>query len=149
MKFQVSSTLLYNRLQSLSRVINSKSTINILECILFEMEGNKLTLTASDSETTLVSTIDVEEPEGSGKFAVKANTILNGLKEFYEQPITIEVNNETYEIKVFYQNGKSSFVGQNADEYPLPLNIADDVQSISIDSTVLLNGLSRALFATA
>ena len=71
MKFQVSSTLLYNRLQSLSRVINSKSTINILECILFEMEGNKLTLTASDSETTLVSTIDVEEPEGSGKFAVK------------------------------------------------------------------------------
>ena len=149
MKFQVSSTLLYNRLQSLSRVINSKSTINILECILFEMEGNKLTLTASDSETTLVSTIDVEEPEGSGKFAVKANTILNGLKEFYEQPITIEVNNETYEIKVFYQNGKRSFVGQNADEYPLPLNIADDVQSISIDSTVLLNGLSRALFATA
>ncbi len=149
MKFQVSSTTLYNRLQTLSRVLNSKSTLPILECILFEMEGNQLKMTASDSETTLVTTLEVEEPEGGGKFAIKAGTIINGLKELYEQPITIDVNNESYEIKVTYQNGKSSFVGQSADEYPLPLGISDEVQSVSLDSSILANGLSRALFATA
>jgi DNA polymerase-3 subunit beta len=120
-----------------------------LECILFELEGNTLKMTASDSETTLVTTMDVEETDGSGKFAIKAATIINGLKEFYEQPITIEVNLETYEVKVTYQNGKSSFIGQTADEYPLPVGIDDGVQALNIDSQVLSGGLSRALFATA
>ena len=149
MRFQVSSTALYSRLQNLSRVINSKPTLTILECILFELEGNTLKMTASDSETTLVTTMDVEETDGSGKFAIKAATIINGLKEFYEQPITIEVNLETYEVKVTYQNGKSSFIGQTADEYPLPVGIDDGVQALNIDSQVLSGGLSRALFATA
>lgn len=149
MRFQVSSTALYSRLQNLSRVINSKPTLTILECILFELEGNTLKMTASDSETTLVTTMDVEETDGSGKFAIKAATIINGLKEFYEQPITIEVNLETYEVKVTYQNGKSSFIGQTADEYPLPVGIDEGVQGLNIDSQVLSGGLSRALFATA
>lgn len=149
MRFQVSSTALYSRLQNLSRVINSKPTLTILECILFELDGNTLKMTASDSETTLVTTMEVEEPDGNGKFAIKAATIINGLKEFYEQPITIEVNLETYEVKVTYQNGKSSFIGQTADEYPLPVGIDDGVQALSIDSQVLSGGLSRALFATA
>ena len=149
MRFQVSSTALYSRLQNLSRVISSKPTLSVLECILFELEGSTLKMTASDSETTLVTTMEVEEADGNGKFAIKAATIINGLKEFYEQPITIEVNGETFEVKVTYQNGKSSFIGQTADEYPLPVGIDDSVQVITIDSQVLLGGLSRALFATA
>ncbi len=149
MRFQVSSTALYSRLQNLSKVISSKNSLAILDCILFELEGNTLKMTASDSETTLVTTMDVEESEGEGKFAIKAVTIINGLKEYYEQPITIDVNNETFEVKVTYQNGMSNFVGQNADEFPLPQSIADDVQVITIDNGILLGGISRALFATA
>ncbi len=149
MRFQVSSTALYSRLQNLSRVINSKSTLAVLECVLFELEGNTLKMTASDSETTLVTSMDVDEADGNGKFAIKAATIINGLKEFYEQPITIEVSLETFEVKVTYQNGKSNFVGQTADEYPLPVGIDESVQTVSIDAAVLNGGLSRALFATA
>ncbi len=149
MRFQVSSTALYSRLQNLSRVIASKPTLTILECILFELEGNTLKMTASDSETTLVTTMEVEDSDGSGKFAIKAATIINGLKEFYEQPITIEVSDETFEVKVTYQNGKSSFIGQTADEYPLPVGIDDNVQAINIGIDILSSGLSKALFATA
>ncbi len=149
MKFQVSSSTIYNRLQTLSRVQSSKTTLTILECILFELEGNQLKMTASDSETTLTTTLEVEEAEGAGKFAIKASTIIGGLKEFYEQPITITVNDETYDVEVRYQNGKSNFVGQSADEYPLPLGISDTVQAISIEGEILSNGINRALFATA
>ena len=149
MRFQVSSTALYSRLQVLNRAINSKSTLTILECILFEIENNELKMTASDSETTLVAKLQLDDVQGAGKFAIKAATIINGLKELYEQPITIDVNEETFEVRVNYQNGKSSFIGQSAAEYPLPLGIAEDVSSISIDSDILYNGISRALFATA
>ena len=53
MNFTVSSSLLASRLQTISRVINSKNTIPVLDCVLFELEGNKLTLTASDPDNTL------------------------------------------------------------------------------------------------
>ena len=149
MRFQVSSTALYARLQALNRVINTKSTLNILECILFETEDNQLKMTASDSETTLVSKLALDDLQGGGRFAIKAATIINSLKELYEQPITLDVNEETFEVKMYYQNGKSSFVGQSADEYPLPMGIADEVQSIELSSNILANGISRALFATA
>ena len=57
MNFTVSSSLLSSRLQTISRVINSKNTIPVLDCVLFELEGNKLTLTASDPDNTLNTSI--------------------------------------------------------------------------------------------
>jgi DNA polymerase-3 subunit beta len=149
MKFNVSSATLCNRLQTLSRVIASKNSIQILDCILFELQDGKLRLKASDSETTLVSTLDVDEADSNGVFAIKAATIINGLKEIADQPITLEVNPETHEIVIFYQNGRSSFVGQSGDEYPVYPEIKDDAQQLTIDTSVLLNGISRAIFATA
>ncbi|MBO7660865.1 MAG: DNA polymerase III subunit beta [Bacteroidaceae bacterium] len=149
MKFNVSSATLCNRLQTLSRVLASKNSIQILDCILFELQDGKLRLTASDSETTLVSTLDVDEADSNGMFAIKAATIINGLKEISDQPITLDVNPETHEIVIFYQNGRSSFVGQSGEEYPSYPSISDSAQLLTIDANVLLNGISRAIFATA
>ena len=59
MNFTVSSSLLSSRLQTISRVINSKNTIPVLDCILFELEGNKLVLTASDPDNTLNTSLEV------------------------------------------------------------------------------------------
>ena len=149
MKFNVSSATLCNRLQTLSRVLASKNSIQILDCILFELQDGKLRLTASDSETTLVSTLDVDEADSNGMFAIKAATIINGLKEISDQPITLDVNPETHEIVIYYQNGRSSFVGQGGEEYPSYPSISDSAQQLTIDANVLLNGISRAIFATA
>ena len=149
MKFNVSSATLCNRLQTLSRVLASKNSIQILDCILFELQDGKLRLTASDSETTLVSTLDVDEADSNGMFAIKAATIINGLKEISDQPITLDVNPETHEIIIYYQNGRSSFVGQGGEEYPSYPSISDSAQQLTIDANVLLNGISRAIFATA
>jgi DNA polymerase-3 subunit beta len=149
MKFNVSSATLCNRLQTLSRVLASKNSIQILDCILFELQDGKLRLTASDSETTLVSTLDVDEADSNGMFAIKAATIINGLKEISDQPITLDVNPETHEIVIYYQNGRSSFVGQGGEEYPSYPSISDSAHQLTIDANVLLNGISRAIFATA
>lgn len=148
MRFIVSSTTLCNRLQTLSRVLASKNSLQILDCILFELQDGKLRMTASDSETTLVTTIDVNEASENGRFATKANTIINGLKEISEQPVTIDINNETFEIIINYQNGKSNFVGQSGAEYPIPQGVGEGAQCVNIGTDVLLAGISRALFAT-
>ena len=118
MKFIVSSTALSSHLQAISRVINSKNALPILDCFLFELEDGTLSVTVSDSETTMVTTVEVNESDTNGRFAVVAKTLLDALKEIPEQPLTFYVNTDNYEITVQYQNGKYSLMGQNADEFP-------------------------------
>lgn len=149
MKFIISSATLFNRLQAVSRVVNSKNALPILDCFLFQLEDGTLSVTASDSETTMVTTLEVNESDANGAFAVVAKTLLDALKEIPDQPLAFEINPATFEMTVQYQNGKYSFMGQNADEYPQPAGIDGNVVRIEIEASVLLNGINRAVFATA
>ena len=148
MKFIISSTGLFSHLQAISRVINSKNSLPILDCFLMEMTDGTLSITASDSETTLTTTIETNEYESDGRFAVNSKTILDALKEIPEQPLSFEVN-ENMEIIVKYQNGKYSLMGQNADEYPQAPNLGSNAVHVSLGANILLNGINRSLFATA
>ena len=105
MKFRVSSTALSTRLSTLSKVINSKNTMQIFDCFLFEIADGKLNITASDSENSMTSSIVLDECDGDGKFAVVASTILNAVRELPEQPLAFDVAMETFSIQVVYQNG--------------------------------------------
>ncbi len=149
MKFNISSTMLCSRLQTISRVLSSKNSLAILDCILFELENGSLKLTASDSDTTLVTYVETSEADCNGKFAINAKTLIDALKEISEQPITFYVNNDNNEIEICYQNGKYNLIGQNANEYPTPMGIGENVRNLNIGCNVLLNGISRTLFATA
>ena len=92
MKFIVSSTALLSHLQTISRVINSKNSMAILDNFLFRLERNKLTMTASDQETTMTTSVEVIEAEGEGLFAVNAKILLDPLKELPDQPLTFEID---------------------------------------------------------
>ena len=69
MKFNVSSSKLFSQLQAVSRVINNKNALPILDDVLFDLQGNELCLTASDGETTIRTSVEVEGAEGAGKVA--------------------------------------------------------------------------------
>jgi DNA polymerase-3 subunit beta len=113
-----------------------------------ELTDGTLSITASDSETTLSTFIEANEYDTDGRFAVNSKTILEALKEIPEQPLTFEVS-ESMEIVVKYQNGKYSLMGQNADEYPQSANLGSNAVHVSLGVEVLMNGINRSLFATA
>ncbi len=149
MRFLVSSTTLFSHLQAISRVINSKNSLPILDCILIELNDGTITMTASDSETTLSTSIEVSEYEGEGRFAISSKTILEALKENPEQPLNFNINTETMEITVKYPNGKYSMMAQNGDEYPLPKQMGSEVVNLTMAADVMLTGINRCIFATA
>ena len=149
MRFDVSSTALLSRLQSISKVIASKNSLPILDSFLFDLDGNKLTITASDAETRLVTSVEVMNSKGTGLFAVSAKILLDPLKELPEQPLTLDINDENLGIFIHFQNGKYNFIGQKGDTYPLQKPLNDNAIAIIVDSQMLLNGISRSLFATA
>ena len=126
MKFIVSSTSLFSHLQAVGRVINAKNTLPILDCFLFQMKDSTLSITASDGETTMVTSVEVNQSSTDGDFAINAKTILDALKEVPEQPLTFEISLETLEITVQYQNGQYSLMGQNAEDFPQLVELNED-----------------------
>lgn len=149
MKFIISSSALSNHLQAISRVINSKSSLPILDCFLFDLRDGTLSLTASDSETTMVTTLEVNESDSDGRFAVPAKTLLDALREIPEQPLTFDINISSLEITVKYQNGKYNLVGQNADEFPQSPQLSGNAVKVEMDAAILLGGINRTIFSTA
>lgn len=149
MRFVVSSTALLSHLQAISKVINSKNTLPILDCFLLELKGTTLSLTAADTETRLVTSIELSEAEGEGKFAVDAKNLLDPLKELPEQPLTFEINNENLETFIYFHNGKYNFIGQNGDDYPQPKELGAGGVTLSINPQILFSGINRSLFASA
>ena len=149
MKFEVSSTALLSRLQSISKVIASKNSLPILDCFLFKLNGKVLTIVASDAETRMETSMEVLSAEGEGLFAVSAKILLDPLKELPEQPLQFDINDSNLEVFIHFQNGKYNFIGQNGNIYPQQRPLKENAISLQIDSAVLLNGISRSLFATA
>jgi DNA polymerase-3 subunit beta len=150
MKFVISSTELLKHLQLIGKVISTKNTLPILDNFLFELSGNELKITASDLETTLVTTIDLENVTDEGKIAVPARILMDILREFPEQPLTFDVDLESMKIVLNSENGKYNIVGQNAEDFPQVPEIKEEEQShLQLPSAILHQGIDKTIFATA
>ena len=107
-------------------------------------------MTASDAETRLVTSVDVMNAQGAGLFAVSAKILLDPLKELPEQPLTFDINDEKFgDFHSISRMESINFIGQKGDTYPQQKPLNDNAISISMDAQMLLNGISRSLFATA
>lgn len=150
MKFTVSSKKLFTKLQAAAQVINKKNTLPILDCFLLGLRGNILNIASTDGEVRLVTKVEVQDAQGDIKIAVNAQTLVSALKELSDQPITFEVNEDNFEIFIHYHNGKFNFIGQSADDYPIPRLLDEKVkQELTIDADVLQNGIGGTLFAVS
>ena len=149
MRFTLSSTALSSKLVALSRVINSKNALPILGDFLFEIDGNTLYLTASDSENVMKTQLELTESDGIFRFAIGNHDLLEAVKGFSEQPITFDVNLEQNLVKISYQNGLFSLPVDNADEYPVAQSVNEFAKTITLPNAVLAENINRTIFATA
>ena len=149
MKFEVSSTRLFAQLQTLSRVIAPKPSIPVLGGILFELHENILTLTASDSEITIRTSVIVDAYEGEGKVVFGGKLLVDTLKEFSEQPLTFIVDDQNFKLIIKSQNGNYSFVGINGNEYPELAEMPAESRQMQIPAHILLDGINQTIYCTA
>lgn len=149
MKFSVSSSALLSLLATSGKVISNKNTLPILDYFLMELKNNELRVTTSDLETTLVGTLRVESVESEGTIAAPAKLMLDSLKEFAEMPLTIEVNDQNWEIRLNWKSGSLSIPGASAVSYPSIPTLSTDCKELPLDVDTLVNGINKAIFATA
>lgn len=149
MRFIVSSTELLKHLNAISRVISSKNTLPILDNFLFNLEGNVLTITASDLESTLITKVELENGSEEGLVAIQAKILLDTLKEFPEQPLTFNIDLDAMSVDILSANGKFSITGQNGEDFPVLPVLSENRHSVVVSHDVLLSGINKTLFATA
>lgn len=144
MKFIVSSSYLLKHLQVLGGVINNSNTLPILDNFLFELENSKLTVSASDLETTMNAILDVES-SSQGNIAVPARLLLDILKTFPEQPLTFVVeDNNTVEISS--NHGKYALAYADGAEFPKAVELTDPSSTVLIGD-ILATAISKTIFA--
>ena len=149
MKFTLSSTALSNKLFALAKVINSKNSLPVLADFVFKTEGNVLFITTSDGENTMSTTLELSECDANDSFAIENHNLLEAVKGFSEQPLTFDVDNNSKNVKIIYQNGQFSLPIDEADNFPKPQTVSDMAPSISLSSALLAENITRSVFATA
>jgi len=151
MKFIVASGELQRALNTVSGVISSSQSRPILENFLFELENDLLKITASDGETTLLTSLAVKS-ESRGKIAVPAKMFQDIIKSFGDQPLTFVVKpNETQEgglLEILDEKDNYFIALDNAEDYPELMEF-NSAQKVVVPSGVLAEALSNTLFATS
>ncbi|MGG7036484.1 MAG: DNA polymerase III subunit beta [Flavobacterium sp.] len=144
MKFIVSSSYLLKQLQVLGSVINSSNTLPILDNFLFALDNNALTVSASDLETTMSATLEIDSTS-QGSVAVPAKLLLDILKTFPEQPLTFTVE-ENSTIEISSNSGKYAIAYAPGDEFPNAV-VLDEPSSTVVPAEVLATAISKTIFA--
>lgn len=145
MKFIVSSQLLLKNLQAISGVVSSSNTLPILDNFLFDIEENKLTISGSDLETTMTTTLEVTSKE-KGQVAIPARILLDLLKSFPDTPLTFSVNKDTHAVRFTSEYGEYNVAGLNGEEFPKAPEL-EAAASTVVPSDLLARAISKTLFA--
>ena len=147
MKFIISSSTLLKSLQKISGVLSSSSTLPILEDYLFDLNDEKLKITASDLETTISVELTPDKTENPGIIAMPAKILLDIMKTLPELPVTISVDLETLSIELFAGEGKYKLVGHRSDEFPQVPSL-ENTSTLQLNASMLVNAFNKTLFAT-
>ena len=147
MKFIVSSTDLLQGLLSVQKVIASKSSLPVLDNFLLVLNGNTLTITGSDSETTLKTILAINEVMEGGEIAVPAKLLTDSLKELPTQPIEFSTENDKNIVNIIWASGSAQIPFVSADDYP-QLKELENPTAIRMKGSVLADGINSTLYAT-
>ena len=147
MKFSISSSELLKQLQIAGGVISSNPVLPILEDFLFSISNNKLTITATDLETSITTELEVMS-DADGMIAVPAKILSETLKALPQQPITFTVNDENFGIEITSAYGKYRLAGENGQDFPR-IPEPDAVDTLSLPSALLIKGVNKTIFATS
>lgn len=149
MKFKIPGKAFQTNLQVMSKVLNAKNTITILDNFLLKVEGDRLWITGSDSESTMVSWLEIFDVEGEGQVAVASKTLIEMAKEIGNQPLSFEMNDQTRHIDVSYMNGHFEFMGLDGNEFPRRAADDEEPTALTLPADVVIKGIDNTLYAVS
>ncbi len=151
MKFSASSADLLKALTTVNGAVPTKSTLPILECILFDRAGDRLRLSATDLEISIVQHIGVQfESNGTSekmRVAVPAKRLLDTLRALPDLPIQFAADDE-FNVTLRTDQGVYKMVGHDGADYPAIPEMTGDLE-IKTTGKLLRRAVAKTGFAVS
>lgn len=147
MKFTVASSELQKALTKISGVVPSKSTLPILENILFDLSKNSLRLAATDLEVSMAASIEVKGGE-DGKIAVPAKRIMETIRALPDVQLVFTADLSANKVKMITETGEYALVGESSDEFPTIPQFKGE-EKITLDGELLKRMINRTIFSVS
>ena len=151
MRFTASSVELLRALQTVNGAVPSKSTLPILECILFEQDGSALRLSATDLEISirqkLALKVDTKTGDGAARIAVPAKRLIDTLRALPEVPVEFEADDE-FNVTLSTERGRYKMVGFDGADYPALPELTDS-DKIETTGKLLKRAIQKTGFAVS
>lgn len=126
-------------------VVPATSAIPVLSNLLLEVEDGKITLSATDLDISVISTVD-GDVKGAGAVTIPAKRFLEIVRELPGEEVEIDVDGN----KISVTCGRASFkmMGMEKDQFP---KIADleKKERVSISAQMLEKMIKRSVFSVA
>lgn len=154
MKFDIIRDRLLDGLNDVMKAVSSKTTIPILTGIKIDISTEGMTLTGSDADITIQTSIPVEEDgkqlihvHETGSIVLQAKMFNEIVRKLPTNEVEIEVT-ENFQTRI--QSGKSDFhlIGLDATEYPMLPEISPDRQ-ITLPADLLKSVIRETVFAVS
>lgn len=136
---------LINALNIVSKTSSSKTTMPILEGVLFEAYQNKLKLITNDLEIGSEHTFDCEVIR-EGKTVVDLRMLNEIVRKIEDETVEISVDDNLFVLKSI--NGIFKLAVMNPNEYP-KLPVFDVERSIDLQQSVFKDMIRRTLFSVS
>ncbi len=147
MRFIVSTSTLLKQLQAVSGALSSSTVLPILENFLFQIKDGNLTISATDLQTSMTTSLTVETNE-NGRIAIPSRILLDTLKSLPEQPVTILVDDKTFGIEIKAGDGNYKLSGENGEDFP-KIPVVENASSVSLPASVLAEAINKTIFAVS
>ncbi len=144
MKLICSKNNLLNGVQIVSKAVPNKTTMSILECILVDTTGGRITLTANDMEMGIETTIEGEIVE-KGIIALDAKIFLDIVRKLPDNNITIQTD-ETYKTTITCEKAKFNIMGKSGEDFSY-LPAVEKEEGITISQFTLKEVVRQTIFS--
>ena len=152
MKLRIKKDILQEAINKVSKAISTKNLIPVLAGIKFELKKNRLTLTASDNDITIQTTIEGASEEDflveeEGNIIVQGKYISDIVRKLPDKYINIEVIDE-FKILIYTENSEFNLNGIDEKEYPT-INLEESKKKIDINSSIFKDIVNQTAFASS
>ena len=152
MKLTIKKDLLLDALNKVSKAISTKNLIPVLAGIKFELKKKKLTLTASDNDITIQTSIDCNDDddfviEREGSIIIQGKYILDIVRKLPDKYINIDVIDEL-KILIYTENSEFNLNGISESEYP-NIGLEESKKKVILKAGVFKSIVSQTAFASS
>ncbi len=147
MRFIVSTSTLLKQLQAVSGALSSSTVLPILENFLFQIKDGNLTISATDLQTSMTTSLTVETNE-DGRICIPSRILLDTLKSLPEQPVTFLVDDKSFAVEIKAGDGSYKLSGENGEDFP-KIPVVENASSVSLKASVLAEAINKTIFAVS